>query len=119
MADMFKIKGSGSVEPIETEPFRDEVSDLERFLKMNPALLGDGLGLTGASGAGTGWNIWIKLPSPSDQLEFSMPPWANSPKWDANYKQVSMTIPGTDADLGELEPLLQIAYEHVLQRAGI
>ncbi len=77
------------------------------------------LGLTGATGTGSGWTIAVKLPSPLEQLDVALPSWVVNPKWEESYKQVRISIPDKKADLTELKPLLEIAYEHVRQKAGI
>jgi len=77
------------------------------------------LSLSGASGASTGWRIAVKLPSPPDQLGFSLPQWAGNPRWEENYKQIRIDLTRMDIDLAELEPLLSASYEYVRQKANI
>jgi hypothetical protein len=77
------------------------------------------LSSTGATGAGTGWTIAIKLPSPLNELDVVVPTWVNNPKWEEAYKQVRITIPAKDTDLTELQPLLAKGYEYVRQKAGL
>jgi hypothetical protein len=43
LADLFRVSGTGDVEPVQTDAFKDEVGDLESFLKRNPGILGDGV----------------------------------------------------------------------------
>lgn len=75
------------------------------------------LGLSRASGSGTGWNIAIKLPAPPESGQF--PGWAQNPKWEDNYKQVRLALSDQTLDLRDLEPLLEAAYEHVRKKAGV
>ncbi|HWO72961.1 MAG TPA: hypothetical protein VNN21_05330 [Dehalococcoidia bacterium] len=77
------------------------------------------LTLSGASGAGAGWNIVIKLPSPPTEFGLSLPEWANNPRWEEDYKQIRIALPSKEIDLSELEPVLTAAYEYVRQKAHI
>jgi hypothetical protein len=75
------------------------------------------LGLSGATGSGTGWNIAIKLPGPPEASD--LPSWVVSPKWEASYNNVRITLPERGLNLRDLEPLLEAAYEYVRKKAGV
>jgi hypothetical protein len=66
-----------------------------------------------------GWSVWFMLPDSPENLDLGLPAWVDQKHWAAGWHQFFVNVKDEKADLRELLPLLERAYDHVRTKAGL
>jgi hypothetical protein len=67
----------------------------------------------------SGWTVWFMLPDSPEALDLGLPAWVEEKHWAARWHQFYLNVKNEKADLRELLPLLERAYDYVRAKAGL